>query len=153
MNYILTTSRNYNGFFQNVCVKMRGARGQQFPAMRTWALILTQFDFTSENFPNYTGDSIVGTEYKSMNFVTHKSEINLLPSEHTVLADVCAVVKWKEERSVDGDAPRSTIIKVFDVGYNDVVSAIKSEYTRVTAKNYDDNRLCIVSLNINLKIV
>lgn len=132
---------------------MRGARGQQFPLMRTWALILSQFDFTSENFPDYTGDSIVGTEYKSMNFVTHKSEINLLPSEHSVLADVCAVVKWKEERSVDGDAPRSTIIKVFDVGYNDVVSAIKSEYTRVTAKNYDDNRLCIVSLNINLKIV
>lgn len=153
MNYILSSTRDYNGVFQSVNVKLRGARGQVLSTMRSWALVLSQFDFTSTNFPEYTGENIVGSKYKSMNYSTMKSDINELVSEHSIYADVSVVIRWKQEESVNNDLARNTIIKVYDTTYSTIKQDIMQQFYYVTGKNYDDNKLCIVSMNISLKLV
>ena len=152
MNYILSATRDYNGLYQSVNVKLKGARGQALPTMRSWASVLSKFDFTSTNFPNYTGDEIVGSHYKSMNYSTMKSDINELIAEHQVSADVTAVIRWKQDESENNDLPRNTIIKVYDTTYTNVAEDIKTQFYYMTGKNYNDNRLCIVNLNISLKL-
>lgn len=153
MNYILSATRNYNGIFQSANVKMRGARGQVLPTLRTWAQVLTQFDFTSANFPDYTGETIAGSNYKSMNYSTMKSDVNWAISEHTVLGDVTVVVRWKEDRAVNVEFPRNTIIKVYDTTIDTVKADIMQQFYYTVGKSYDDNKLCIVSMNISLKLV
>lgn len=152
MNYILSATRDYNGLYQSVNVKLKGARGQALPTLRSWANILTQFDFNSTNFPDYTGESIVGSHYKSMTYNTMKSDVNWLISEHTVTADVSVVIRWKQNDSVNNDLPRNTILKVYDTTYSTVANDIKQQFYYLTGQNYDDNRLCIVNLNISLKL-
>ena len=152
MNYILSATRDYNGLYQSVNVKLKGARGQTLPTLKTWANILAQFDFTSTNFPDYTGENIVGSHYKSMTYNTMKSDVNWLIAEHTVMADASVVIRWKEESSVSNDLPRNTILKVYDTTYANIASDIKQQFYYLTGKNYDDNRLCIVNLNISLKL-
>lgn len=152
MNYILSATRDYNGLFQSVNVKLKGARGQALPTMRSWASVLSQFDFTSANFPDYTGEDIVGSHYKSVNYSSMKSDVNWLISEHSILADVSAVIRWKQEESVNSDLPRNTILKVYDTTYSTVASDIKQQFYYLTGKNYDDNRLCIVNLNVSLRL-
>lgn len=152
MNYILSATRDYNGLFQSVNVKLKGARGQALPTLKTWANVLTQFDFTSTNFPDYTGENIAGSNYKSVTYNTMKSDINWLIAEHTITADVSVVIRWKEESSVSNDLPRNTILKVYDTTYANIASDIKQQFYYLTGKNYDDNRLCIVNLNISLKL-
>ena len=152
MNYILSATRDYNGLYQSVNVKLKGARGQALPTMRTWASVLSKFDFTSANFPDYTGDEIVGSHYKSMNYSTMKSDINELIAEHQVSADVTAVIRWKQDESENNDLPRNTIIKVYDTTYTNVAEDIKTQFYYMTGKNYNDNRLCVVNLNISLKL-
>ena len=152
MNYILSATRDYNGLYQSVNVKLKGGRGQCLPTMRSWASILTQFDFTTANFPNYTGDSIIGSNYKSMTYSSMKSEINRSVSESSITADVSAVIRWKQYESEDSDLARNTIIKVYNTTYSTVANDIKQQFYYLTGKNYDDNRLCIVNLNISLKL-
>ena len=152
MNYILSATRDYNGLYQSVNVKLKGVRGQALPTLRSWANILTQFDFNSTNFPDYTGESIVGSHYKSMTYNTMKSDVNWVISEHTVTADVSVVIRWKQNDSVNNDLPRNTILKVYDTTYSTVANDIKQQFYYLTGRNYDDNRLCIVNLNISLKL-
>ena len=152
MNYILSATRDYNGLYQSVNVKLKGARGQALPTMRTWASVIGKFDFTTTNFPDYTGDEIVGSHYKSMNYSTMKSDINWLIAEHQVSADVTAVIRWKQDESENNDLPRNTIIKVYDTTYTNVAEDIKTQFYYITGKNYNDNRLCVVNLNISLKL-
>ena len=153
MNYILSATRDYNGLYQSVNVKLKGARGQALPTLRTWASVLSKFDFTSANFPDYTGVEIVGSHYKSMNYSTMKSDVNELIAEHQVSADVTAVIRWKQEESENNDLARNTIIKVYNTTYTNVAEDIKTQFYYMTGKNYNDNRLCIVNLNISLKLV
>lgn len=152
MNYILSATRDYNGLYQSVNVKLRGGRGQCFPTMRSWANVLTQFDFTSTNFPEYTGESIVGSGYKSMNYSTMKSDINRAVNDSTITADVSVVIRWKEDESVNNDLPRNTILKVYETTYSTIAEDIKQEFYYLTGRNYDDNRLCVVNLNVSLKL-
>lgn len=152
MNYILSATRDYNGLYQSVNVKLKGATGQALSTLRTWANILTQFDFTSANFPNYTGENIVGSNYKSMTYNTMKSDVNWEIAGHQIVADISLVIRWKEESSVNNDLPRNIILKVYNTTYTNAPNDIKRQFYNLTGRNYDDNRLCIVNLNVSLKL-
>lgn len=143
MNYIFTATRNYAGHFQSVNIRLYNGNGNMFPTLRTWALLLSNFDY------NYGGESIVGSNYKSQNYVASESEINI--SDGTITGDVSVVICWGEESSVNQDSPRTTIIKIKDVSYNNVVSRILDEFREVTGKIFEQNKKFYIScMNVRL---
>lgn len=147
MNYILNCTREYNGEFQSVIVKLRGVSsgsysGQRYLSMRSWAEKIADFDFTG----------ITGGEFKSENLVVNESLRN--SNSNSAFADVSAIIKWKKEESVVNDLPRNTTVRVKNTTNESIVSALKSKFTEITGTTYDnDNRLVITNLVIDLKPV
>lgn len=140
MNYILSCTRQYNGEFQSIVVKMRGVSGERFTTMRSWALRIAQFDFTG----------ITGNQFKSENFVSNESLKNVNAS--SFYADVNAIVKWKKGDAVDNDLPRNIIVRLNNTSYNNVVSDFKAKFEEITGTAYDsDNKLVITNFVVDLK--
>lgn len=144
MNYILTATRNYNGHFQSVNVRLANGKDNMFPTMRTWAILLSEFDY------NYGGESITGSGYKSMNYVTKESELNY---EGNIAGNATVTIIWSEENSVNQDSPRSSIIRVENITYSNFVDKVLEKFEEVTGKVFKQNKkFYIACLNIRLKV-
>ena len=143
MNYILTATREYAGHFQSVNIRVSNGTGNMFPTMRTWALLLENFDY------NYGGETITGGKYKSMNYITKESALNFSGG---ITGNATVVIRWSEESSVNQDSPRSTIIKVEDITYNNFVEKVLEKFQAVTGKIFSQNKkFYIACLGIRLK--
>lgn len=143
MNYILTATREYAGHFQSVNIRLNNGTGDMFPTMRTWALLLADFDY------NYGGETITGGKYKSVNYITRESDLNF---SEGITGNATVAIKWSEESSVNQDSPRSTIIKVEDITYNNFVSKVLEKFQAVTGKAFSQNKkFYIACLGIRLK--
>lgn len=115
-----------------------------FPTMRTWAILLSEFDY------NYGGESITGSGYKSMNYVTKESELNY---EGNITGSATVTIIWSEENSVNQDSPRSSIIKVDNITYSNFVDKVLEKFEEVTGKVFKQNKKFYVAcLNIRLKV-
>lgn len=137
MNYILTVHRQLDDVPQSVLVKLKGSRGQQFPAMRSWAAKINDFDITGQT----------ATGNISENFSTMNSAINNLD---IVSVTAKAVIIYKEDNPIDNDYPRSTVVSVAGATESSLVSDIKAQYTRVTGKEGWNNKLYVAALTITL---
>lgn len=143
MNYILTATREYAGHFQSVNIRVNNGMGDMFPTMRTWALLLENFDY------NYGGETITGGKYKSMNYITKESALNFSGG---LTGNATVVIRWSEESSVNQDSPRSTIIKVEDITYTNFVDKVLEKFQAVTGKGFSQNKkFYIACLGIRLK--
>lgn len=133
MNYILTVHRQLDDVPQSVLVKLKGSRGQQFPAMRSWAAKINDFDVTGQ-----TATGNISENYSTMNSAINNLDI--------VSVSAKAVIIYKE----DNDYPRSTVINVAGATESSLVSDIKAQYTRVTGKEGWNNKLYVAALTITL---
>lgn len=141
MNYLLTATMENNGDFQSVIVKLKGARGQMFPQMRSWALALRDTALSGQT----------EAQFKSMNYTTKPSEINELLYPDNMNADIRFVIKWREDNSVNNDFGRSTIIKVENTNKTDFVNDMKAKWLEVTGSAYDDTKLFVSNMVVELK--
>ena len=133
MTYILTVHRQLDDVPQSVLVKLKGSRGQQFPAMRSWAAKINDFDVTGQ-----TATGNISENYSTMNSAINNLDI--------VSVSAKAVIIYKE----DNDYPRSTVINVAGATESSLVSDIKAQYTRVTGKEGWNNKLYVAALTITL---
>lgn len=141
MNYILSATRKIDNFPQSVIVKLKGGKGQMFTTMRSYALLIRDFDQNGQS----------GSRFKSMNYSTMPSVIN---NSTITEINVKAIIKFNEPNSIDNDTPRATVVNVKNVSaISALVDAVKAQFTAVTGKAFNDTRLFVSNMIISLSAV
>ena len=141
MNYILSATRKIDNFPQSVIVKLKGGTGQMFTTMRSYALLIRDFDLNGQS----------GSKFKSMNYSTMPSIVN---NSTITEINVKAIIKFNEPNAIDNDTPRATIVNIKNVASSGVlVDAVKAQFTAVTGKAYEDTRLYVSNMIISLSAI
>jgi hypothetical protein len=84
-----------------------------------------------------------------VNYITRESDLNF---NKGIIGNATVVIKWSEEKSVNQDSPRSTIIKVEDITYTNFVDKVLEKFQAVTGKVFSqDKKFYIACLGIRLK--
>lgn len=141
MNYILTATRKIDNFPQSIIVKLKGGTGQMFTTMRSYALLIRDFDLNGQS----------GSRFKSMNYSTMPSIIN---NSTITEINVKAIIKFNEPNAIDNDTPRATVVSIKNVASSSaLVNAVKAQFTAVTGKAYEDTRLYVSNMIISLSAI
>lgn len=86
-----------------------------------------------------------------MNYSTMPSVIN---NSTITEINVKAIIKFNEPNSIDNDTPRATVVNVKNVSASSaLVDAVKSQFTAVTGKAFNDTRLFVSNMIISLSAV